>query len=118
MCAKLKHVDLIGGVYETVAALLMEEWKNDMNEEIENISQILPDTPAGTIRYDDNGGKAQAIRTWIRSVLHKIVCYKAKHRRYLNVATAALQPALPNDIVLKNVLPFLELPSYTFEGDD
>ena len=96
----------------------MRTWKNDMNEEIENISQILPDTPAGTIRYDDNGGKAQAIRTWIRSVLHKIVCYKAKHRRILNVATAALQPALPNDIVLKNVLPFLELPSDTFEGDD
>eukprot|EP00984_Skeletonema_dohrnii_P026309 scaffold15644_cov95-Skeletonema_dohrnii-CCMP3373.AAC.3 len=28
-CKKLERVDLVGGVYETVAALLMEEWKND-----------------------------------------------------------------------------------------
>ena len=116
LCENLSHIDLVGGVHETVAALLMEEWKDDMNKEIENISQILPNTPAGDWRRGHARGKARAIGKWIRSVLRKVVHYKAEHRRYLNIAAATLQPALPDDIVLKNVLPFLELPSHTFEG--
>ena len=120
-CEKLNHIDLVEGdvheFHEFIAALLMEEWKNDMNEEIENINQILPNTPAGDRRrWDDPGGKTRAIRRWIRSVLRKVVHYKSEHRRYLNIAAATLQPALPDDIVLENVLPFLELPSHTFEG--
>ena len=69
----------------------------------------------------DTGRKTLAIQTWIRSVLRKIVHYKAEHRRYLNEAAATLQSTLPlpnDDIVFKNVIPFLELPSYTFEGED
>ena len=93
-CAKLNHVDLVGGVHETVAALLMEEWRNDMNEEIDAINQILPNTPAGTNQYGDYGEKAQAIRTWITSVLRKIIHYKAEHRRKLSEAAAILQSAL------------------------
>ncbi len=115
-CKKLNHVDLVGGVHETVAALLLEEWKDDMNEEIDSISRVLPNTRTGS--WNDPGGKAKEIRTWIRSVLHKIVRYKAEHRSYLNEAATTLHSALPNDIVLKNVLPFLELPSYTFQGED
>ena len=115
-CENLYHVDLVGGVHETIATLLLEEWKNDMNEEIDSINQILPNTHAGTSR--DVGGKAQAIRMWIGSVLRKIIHYKAEHYRYLNEAAAILQPTLPNDIVLKNVLPFVELPAYSFDGED
>ena len=111
----LNDVDLIGGVHETIAALLLEEWKNDMNEEIDAINQILRSTNPGG--YRDAGEKTQAIQTWIRSVLRKYTQYKAEHRRYLNVA-AALQPALPSGILFKNVLPNLELPSHTFEGED
>ena len=121
LCAKLKHIDLVEEVIlnDTVSALLLEEWKNDMNDEIDSINHILPDTWEGQYDdYGDNGEKAQAIRVWIRSVLRKIVRFKAEHRRYVNVACSTLQSALPNDIVLKNVLPFLELPSYTFEGED
>eukprot|EP00984_Skeletonema_dohrnii_P021171 scaffold10510_cov84-Skeletonema_dohrnii-CCMP3373.AAC.5 len=56
------------------------------------------------------------IQTWIRSVLHKIVDYKAQHHNLLDEAAAMLELAsLPNDIVIKNIIPFLELPSYTFE---
>ena len=87
-----------------------------MNEEIDSISRVLPNTRTGS--WNDPGGKAKEIRTWIRSVLHKIVRYKAEHRSYLNEAATTLHSALPNDIVLKNVLPFLELPSYTFEGEN
>ena len=116
-CVKLNHIDLIGGVHETVAALQMEEWKNDMNEELDSINQILPNTPSGCVYYSV-GKKAGAIRTWITKVLHKYNIYKAKHRRYVNEAAAILQPALPRDVILKNVLPFLELPSYTFDGEE
>ena len=115
-CKKLNHVDLVGGVNEIIAALLLEEWKNDMDEEIDSINQILLNTPAG-----DGfvlAGKASEIRTWIRSVLRKIVRYKAEHRRYLSEAASTLHSALPNDIVCKNVFPFLELPSHTFEGEN
>ena len=116
-CANLNHVDLVGGVHETIAALLMDEWKHDMNEEIDTIRQNLASAHAGNV-VNDAGGKAQAIRTWMRSVLSKIVHYKSEHLNNLNVADAALHPALPNDIVLKSIFPFLELPSHTFEGED
>ena len=120
LCVKLNHVDLVDSAVldDIIATLLWEEWKDDMNEEIHSISRILPNTHSGSNSYSDVGGKAHAIRTWIRSLLRKIIQYKAEHRRYLNVAAATLQQALPNDIVHKNVLPFLELPSCTFEGED
>ncbi|KAK1733389.1 hypothetical protein QTG54_015948 [Skeletonema marinoi] len=117
-CKKLKHVDLVEGeLHETIAYLQLEEWRNDMNDKVDVINQSLPTTPAGD-EYEDVGGKALVIQIWIRSVLHKIICYKAQHRNILNEAAATLQHALPNDIVIKSVLPFLELPSYTFEGED
>eukprot|EP00984_Skeletonema_dohrnii_P012628 scaffold5150_cov150-Skeletonema_dohrnii-CCMP3373.AAC.2 len=118
-CDNLKHVDLVEGpVHATIAALQLEEWRNDMYGEINSINQILPTTPAGE-GYFDQGGKARAIRTWIRSVLGKIIHYKAEHQRLLNEQVATtLGLALSQDIVMNNVLPFLELPSYTFEVGD
>ena len=114
-CKKFNHVDLVGGVHEVIDALLLEEWKSDMNEEIDTISRILPDTHPGN---DNDVGKVQAIQTWIRSVLRKYTHYKAEHRRYVNEAAAALELVLPNDVMLENVLPFLELPSDTCAADD
>lgn len=122
-CENLDHVDLLDGeLHETIAALLREEWKNDMNEKIGSINQILPDTfsgeEEGLFREDgiDPGEKAEVIGEWIRSVLRKIMHFQAKHRRVLD--EAALQLALPRDIVTKNVLPFLDLPSYAFEVEE
>ena len=140
-CENLNRVDLVGGVHETVAALELEEWKIDMKDEIDSINLFLPTTPAGGDGY---GGKGLAVLVWIRSVLNKIVHYKAEHHRYLKEATITLEHALwkkrlseinvPErddkeerakcrvkcgaDIVIKNVLPFLELPPFTFEGED
>eukprot|EP00985_Skeletonema_marinoi_P016854 scaffold9128_cov158-Skeletonema_marinoi.AAC.5 len=118
-CESLKRVDLVeeAVLRDTIDALLSEEWRNDMNVEIGAINQILPNTPAGDGLFDV-GGKAQAVQLWISSVLHKIVQYKAQHHSYLNESATTLQHALHQDIVLKNILPFLELPSYTFEGED
>eukprot|EP00984_Skeletonema_dohrnii_P028019 scaffold17842_cov160-Skeletonema_dohrnii-CCMP3373.AAC.2 len=128
-CENLEHVDLVGGIHETVAALQVEGWRNDINEEIDSINQILPTARAGSpssyntiiqISHGDPDGdvgeKAIVIRSWIRSVLRKLIGYKAQHHRLLDEAATTLElAALPKDIVIENVLPFLELPSYTFE---
>ncbi|KAK1737702.1 hypothetical protein QTG54_011474 [Skeletonema marinoi] len=87
-----------------------------MDRDMLSIDQILPNTSAGD--GDDVGGKALAIRMWISSVLRKIIRYKAQHHSLLNEAATTLQHALPQDIMMNNVLPFLELPSFTFEGGD
>ena len=121
-CEKLDRIDLVGGIHETVAALLLEKWKNDMNVEIDSINEILPITPAScdfeVLTDLEDAEKDPAIQRWMSSVLRKIVHYKAEHCRYVNEAAATLQPVLPHDILFKSVLPFLELPSHTFDGED
>ncbi len=116
-CEKLKYVDLIEGEFllETVAALHLGEWKNDANEEIDSINHILPTVAAGN-GYLDVGEKAPAIRTWIRSVLRQLVRYKEEHRRLLDEDVAPiLKRFVPQDIVMNNVIPFLNLPPQAFE---
>ena len=129
-CMDLDEVDLIEGeLHETIAALHLRKWRHDMNQEIDSINQILPNAAAGgwddeaeedDVFTDDPGEKARAIRRWIRSVRFKITHYQDEHRRLLNEAATALVFVLSsNDVVMNNVLPFLELPPYTFEvGDD
>ena len=112
-CEKLKHVDLAGGeVDETIAALHLGEWRNDMEEDIGSINQILLDTIPGN--WNNVGGKARAIRRWIRSVLRNIIHYQTEHDRLLDEVATTLQLALPRDIMVR-VLPFLALPPHTFE---
>lgn len=66
-----------------------------------------------------NRSHERAIQKWIRSVLREIARYKTKHRRLLNEAARTLElNSLPTDIVFNDVLPFLELPSFTFDGED
>ena len=94
-----------------------------MNEEIESINQILPNADAGYYDEDEDeeeeGEKAQAIRRWIRSVLDKKNRFQAEHQRYVTEAgSTLLHHALPHDNVMNNVLPFLKLPSHTFEVED
>ena len=53
-CHNFNHVDLLEGeLHETIAALHFEDWKRDMNQEINSINRILPDAPAQG--FDDNG---------------------------------------------------------------
>ena len=127
-CNNLRHVHLVEGkLQETIAALHLEEWRDDMKKEIDSINQILPNAHAGNWDYNegervvenvDLGEKAGAIRRWIRSVLHKITDYKAEHRHLLNEAATTLEVFLPNDIVTNKGLSFLNLPPHTFEEDD
>ena len=154
LCGNLRQVDLVEGeLHENIAALQLEEWRTDMNKEIDSINRILPNLFAGEgfdhyeVEWGVPGEKAQAIRTWIRSVLRRIVHYRAEHRRVLSEAATLLELAIWKanlddtdgdrivregvrttrgsvkrarrelcvtsgaSIVIKNVLPFLELKS-------
>eukprot|EP00984_Skeletonema_dohrnii_P007720 scaffold2832_cov132-Skeletonema_dohrnii-CCMP3373.AAC.5 len=128
-CVNLNQVDLVEGavLQETVSSLQLEEWRADLNGVIDSINRVLPKARAGRYDYgadpvfvqlNDPGLKARAIRWWIRSVLGKIVHYKAKHQRILDGAATRLQLALPRDIVMNSVLPFVQLPPHKFEGEE
>ncbi len=122
-CVDFKHVDLLeGALHETIAALHFEEWRQNMRGEINSINRILPYADAGG-EWDEfgelpAGEKAQAIRAWIRSVIRRIVHYQAEHQRLLDEAAAALDLNLPVEIVMNNVITFLELPRHTFGDND
>jgi hypothetical protein len=130
-CENLRHVDLVEGVFraieqticigelhETIAALQFEDWKNDMNETVNSIDKLLIIERALGSDDNDDGDLARVIRRWISRTLAKIIRYKAKHQRIIGEAASILQLALPHDIVVVSILPFLELPSYAFEGEE
>ena len=131
-CPKLKTVDLVGGIHQTVASLHMESWRNEMNNEIDRINQTLP-----TITV----GKTPEIQLWMAKVISSLDHYKAEHKALLKEAATLLELALWKanldngggregvrttrggrkraraescvtsgaSIVIKNVLPFLQL---------
>jgi hypothetical protein len=74
-CGNLTTVDLVGaeGIHKTISSLLLESWRNEMNQEIDRINQDLPNTPPDE--------KTAAIQHWIRSVLNRMEYYKAEHNR-------------------------------------
>ena len=122
-CTQLTHVDFIEEtvLQETIDTLLSRQWRSDIQNEVKSIHQILVDAPAGNPHFRNNSGeKAKVIREWSKGVLGKIIEYKVEHCCLVNVATELLleQHDLPLDVVMNKVLPFLELPLYTFDGED
>jgi hypothetical protein len=135
-CSRLTTVDLVGGIHNTVASLHLECWSNEMNNEINRINQVLPSIRAEKTeevqqwmesvishldRYKtehhgilkeattllelalwkanlgDNGG-GQLEREGVRTTRGS----KKRARREICVTSGA-------SIVIKNVLPFLQL---------
>eukprot|EP00986_Skeletonema_menzelii_P010979 scaffold5509_cov152-Skeletonema_menzelii.AAC.2 len=41
-CPMLTTVDMVGGIHNTVASLHLESWRNEMMDEINRINQVLP----------------------------------------------------------------------------
>jgi hypothetical protein len=136
-CENLTTVDIVGGIHKTISSLLLESWRNEMNQEIDRINQVLPNTA---------NGKAAVIRLWISSVINRIEHYKAEHNTLLKEDMTQLELTLWKakldekeedysnlkmqgkkakidvksmrrekritsgaDIIIKNVLPFLML---------
>eukprot|EP00984_Skeletonema_dohrnii_P010277 scaffold3999_cov138-Skeletonema_dohrnii-CCMP3373.AAC.12 len=121
-CPNLTAVDLVGGIHNTVASLHLEEWRNEMRGEINRINQALPPTPmheARPQRYENGSLLKEAtalleLALWKAKIeekeegsLGEVKAKKAKidmqskrsERRIISGA----------NIVIKNVLPFLEL---------
>jgi hypothetical protein len=136
-CDQLTTVDLVGGVHKTIASLHMERWRTEIMTEINRINQVLPNTRADdktdTIRQwmeslvdkmdhykaehyrhvkegitllelalwktklcekEDNSGKGSSRK--------KAKVDAESYRREKRVTCGA-------DVVIKNVLPFLQL---------
>ena len=138
-CKNLSTVDIVGaeGLRKTISSLLIEGWRDEMNQEIHRINRELPDIDADE--------KTNAIRQWIRSVINRMEHYKAEHNRLLREHMTQLELAVWKakiderdddstqkvqakraridedsirkekritsgaDIIIKNVLPFLGL---------
>jgi hypothetical protein len=84
-CAALSQVDLVGGIHKTISSLLLDSWRNKMNDEIDRINRILPNT-----QYE----KTEVIQQWMRSVLQRIEHFKSKHYTLLKKFTTLLELAL------------------------
>ena len=86
-CPELKTVDLVGGVHNTVASLHLESWRNEMNNEINRINQVLPTLI---------GSKTEEMQQWMVSVTQQLNHYKNEHHNLLKEATTLLELALWN----------------------
>eukprot|EP00986_Skeletonema_menzelii_P014858 scaffold10467_cov182-Skeletonema_menzelii.AAC.1 len=136
-CEQLVTVDLVGGIHKTVASLHMDSWRTEMIAEINRINQVLPTIPAddktGVIRQwmelvvdKIDNCKAEHNR-YVKeaSTLLELALWKAnledkkadrlereavrttrgsrkRARKEISVTSGA-------SIVIKNVLPFLQL---------
>ena len=128
-CDDLSTVDLVGGIHKTISSFLLDSWRNQMKDEIDRISQDLPNT--------DTNEKSTAIQLWMERVIRRVEHYKSEHYALLKEFTTLLELALWKakldemiksdqpakkatarqekritsgaNIVIKNVLPFLKL---------
>ena len=75
----------MGGMHnKVVSSLLLESWKDEMNQEISRINEVLPNTPANE--------KTNAIQGWIRSVIDRMEHYKVEHNTLLKEDMTQLEP--------------------------
>eukprot|EP00985_Skeletonema_marinoi_P014477 scaffold7337_cov106-Skeletonema_marinoi.AAC.13 len=140
-CPKLTTVDLVGRIHNTVASLHLENWRNGMKGEINRINQVLRDTTSpqktpvvrdwirSVIRLLDHYKAEHKAMLKEATTLLELALWKAdlnereeglveregvrttrgrrkRARKEICITSGA-------SIVIKNVLPFLEL-NYSF----
>eukprot|EP00984_Skeletonema_dohrnii_P011051 scaffold4390_cov71-Skeletonema_dohrnii-CCMP3373.AAC.5 len=136
-CSNLTAVDLVGGIHNTAASLHLESWRSEMKDEINRINQTLPTFPdqktdtiqqwiRSVIRRLDHY-KAEHVRllkeatTLLELALWKAKIDEKEEKGYVK-GMKAKRVKLDSQsernerritsgasIVIKNVLPFLEL---------
>ena len=87
-CSRLVRIDLIGGIHDFVSSLHLEEWKDTMKAEIDQINQ---DLPLSRVRGVD---KTTAIQEWMQSVLDSTEQYKVAHYAMLKECMSVLEVAV------------------------
>ncbi len=85
-CIKLATIDLVGGIYDTVASLHLESWRNELTDESNRINQELPTTQSNSITPE--------VQQWMRKVTSRLDHYKAEHKALLKESTTLLELAL------------------------
>lgn len=87
-CPNLSTVFLVGGIHTLIASSPLQQWKNEMTNDIRRINKILP----RTAQCDKNN----VILRWVGALLVKIHKYKVEHNshRILMEADAVLERAL------------------------
>ncbi len=85
-CDDLSQVDLVGGIHKTIYSLLLDSWRNEMNDKIDRINRDLPNPNPNM--------KSAVIRQWMRSVIRRIEHYKSEHYALLKKFTTLLELAL------------------------
>eukprot|EP00984_Skeletonema_dohrnii_P001469 scaffold469_cov138-Skeletonema_dohrnii-CCMP3373.AAC.3 len=135
-CLQLSTVDLVGGTHKAIASLHMESWTTEMISEINRINQVLPDTQtsyktdairqwmhsvidkmdhykAEHYRYVKEGITILELTLWKARLDEKEdsseegTTKKAK----VDAESARIEKRITcgADVVIKNVLPFLNL---------
>jgi len=136
-CEQLRTVDLVGGIHKTVASLHMDCWRTDMLAEINHINQVLPNLDAVDksqaipqwmesvldkmdhykakhCRYVKEGVTLLELALWKSKLGEKEESSeeeKSKKKVKLDAESARKERRITcgADIVIKNVLPFLQL---------
>ena len=135
-CEELSTVDIVGGIHETLVSFHMESWRTEMLPEINRINQVLPDTgerektdairqwmgrvmdkmdhyKAEHYRYVKEGITLLELALWKAKLGEKEDCYaaegKPKEAVDAEVSRGERRITCGADIVVKNVLPFLQL---------
>ena len=136
-CEQLAAVDLVGGIHKTVASLHMDSWRAEMIEEINRVNQVLPNTPANEktneikqwidpvidkmdhyrsehARHVREGTTLLVLALWKAKLDEKEESPEEGKTRKVKVvdsesARKERRITCGADIVIKNVLPFLQL---------
>jgi len=135
-CEQLATVDLVGGIHKTVASLHMESWRTDMLEEIKRMNEFLPicttgDAKTNLIRdwmilvfYKMVNFKARHCMYVKEGItLLELALWKAKFEKEEKYGEGRIKKAKIDTesarkerritcgagMVIKNVLPFLQL---------
>ena len=119
-CRELSRVDLVGGIHKTVSSLLLDSWRNEMNDEINRINQDLPNInerwnnamnekmrghlgPINPLHLNrifsdlpniNHNEKTVKIQQWMERVMRRIEHYKSEHRELLKEFTTLRELAL------------------------
>jgi len=135
-CDQITKIDLVGEIHKTVASLHMENWRTEMSTKIDQINQVLPTTPTDE-KSDEiqqwmdsfinkmDCFKAEHHRYVKEAVsLLELALWKAKldemeessaegraKKAKIDVGSARKEKRITcgADMVIKNVLPFLQL---------
>ena len=87
-CRDLTVVDIVGAgeIHKTISSLLMDSWRDEMNQEFNRINRELP------IASDYE--RTDAIQLWVSSVIDTLGRFKAEHNRLLKEHTTQLELAI------------------------